>query len=214
MSHTRHRSKRPKTKHHRRIPPETKELIIQMRAMGMTYNQIADKTCIGYASIENTCTKWAQSNPEPVKAARARALEALAERVNEKAVLALEHITPDSLTHDRVEHYDAEGKLVGVSHSGPTGQQIALTAGILLDKATGLEQKAIAMRGGTPLEYTPDSFAKLLDSISSRVTRLTQINTTADLSGIQARIVEFKNAVPDHSIPEDYVVVEDAEETD
>jgi hypothetical protein len=172
--------------------------------MGMTYNEICDKTTLGYGTVEYICTKWAPANPEPVKIARAKALEALAERVNEKAMLAISHITPDSLTHDRIEHYDKEGKLVGVSHSGPTGQQIALTAGILIDKVKVLEDKAAVLRGETPNDLGPDSFAALLESINGRVHKLTQINANLDLSAITTRIVEFQAAIPEG---EDYIPV-------
>jgi hypothetical protein len=150
MSKERHKSRRPEHKRHRRIPLETKELCIQLKHMGYKYNDIALRTHLGYSTIENICTEWAMSNPESVKAARAKALEELAGRLTEKAVLAIESITPDSLTHDRIVHKDKDGNITGVSHSGPTGQQIAITAGVLLDKVTALEGKAAVLRGEQP----------------------------------------------------------------
>ncbi len=209
MSKERHKSKRPKHKFHRRIPLETKELCIQYKHMGLTYNQIADKTLLGYSTVENICSVWANNNPDNVKQARARALEELAGKLTEKAVLAIENITPDSLTHDRIVHYDEDGNITSVAHSGPTGQQIAITAGVLLDKVTALEAKASALRGETPLALSPDSFADLLQSVQGRITKLTAINANVDLSQIQARIVELS---PDtHLVVEDEHSVQDAE---
>ena len=193
MSSEKHRSRRPAKDHHRKIHPSIKETCLQLRAMGHTYNEIAKKTTLGFGTVEYICTKWADAQPEVVKRARARAMEELAARVNEKAVMALNQITPDSLTHDRIEHFDDSGKLVGVSHSGPTGQQIAVAAGILLDKAKVLEDKAAILRGESPTALSPDSFGALLNSINGRVSRLTQLNANIDLSGITARIVEFEN---------------------
>jgi len=216
MSKERHKSRRPKSKMHRRIPLETKELCIQLKHMGYKYNEIAQKTLLGYSTIEHICNEWALSNPESVKVARAKALEELAGRLTEKAVLALDSITPDSLTHDRIVHKDKDGNITGVSHSGPTGQQIAITAGVLLDKVTALETKAAALRGETPLALSPDSFGALLESIKGRVTKLTAINANADLSGITARIVELTPYGDDDdgtSSPEEdsYVSVQDAD---
>lgn len=219
MSHTRYKSRRPKNKARHKIKPETKELIIQLKAMGLTYNQIVEKTTIGYATCEYIVTKWAPNNPEVVKIARAKALEELASKVNEKAILALEHITPDSLTHDRIVHKDAEGNVTGVSHSGPTGQQIAITAGVLLDKSAALEQKAAQLRGIDQTTLGPSNVTSLLESIKGRVKRLTEINANLDLSQINAKIVEFEDAgvlltdsdEDDGYLPADYEVVADGD---
>lgn len=211
MSKERHKSKRPKQKFHRRIPIATKELCVQYKHMGLTYNQIADKTLLGYSTVENICSVWANNNPDSVKQARAKALEELAGKLTEKAVLAIDNITPDSLTHDRIVHYDKEGNVTGVSHSGPTGQQIAITAGVLLDKVTALEAKASALRGETPLALSPDSFAELLKTVQGRITKLTSINANVDLSQIQARIVELSATPEGEADWEEIQSVQDAE---
>lgn len=194
MSKTRHKSRRPDSKKHRRIPLETKELCIQLKHMGYKYNDIALRTHLGYSTIEHICNEWANSNPESVKLARAKALEELAGRLTEKAVMAIDSITPDSLTHDRIVHKDKEGNVTGVSHSGPTGQQIAITAGVLLDKVTALEGKAAVLRGEQPLALSPDSFGALLESIKGRITKLTSINANADLSQLSIRVAELGDA--------------------
>lgn len=207
----RHKSRRPKTRHRKKLTIAEKEKVLQLRYEGYTYNEIALRTNFGYSTIETICTKWPDTNPENVKAARARAAEALALKMTEKAILALDHITPDSLTHDRIEHYDANGKLTGVSHSGPTGLQNSTTAGILVDKAHAMQDRAAQLRGEAPKSLGPSDFAGLLDSIRGRVSRLTHLNANLDTGAIEARIVEIEN---NNAIPADYEVVRDDGEDD
>jgi hypothetical protein len=193
MSKARHKSRRPKTKRNRRIPTHQKELVVQLREMGHTYNEIANKAKLGYGTVENICTKWAPANPDNVKKARAEAMEQLAAVANEKAKMALDHITPDSLTHDRIVHTDDEGNITGVSHSGPTAMQIATASGILIDKSQKLQDRAAIMRGETPASLGPGTLTALLESIKGKVTRLSQYNADIDTGAIQAHIIELED---------------------
>ena len=209
MSKARHKSRRPKGKRHKRIPIHQKELVIQLKSMGLTYNEVANRAKLGYATCEWICTKWAKDNPDSVKTARAQAMEALAGKLNEKALLALDHITPDSLTHDRIVRRDEDGNVTAVIHSGPTALQSATAAGILLDKSEKAMDKAAIMRGETPDTLGPGSLHALLDSIKGRMTRLTQVNADIDTGAIQAHIIELEDRV---SAEDNYTQVEIIEE--
>ena len=206
----RHKSRRPKDKHRKKIPNSTKESVLQLRHMGHTYNQIASKTNLCYQSVEHIITKWAPGNPDRVKKARAKAMEELATRVTDKAIEALDNITKDSMTHDRVEQRDKSGKLIGVQHSGPNAVQLATMYAIMQDKAMGLLDKAAQLRGEGPDTLSPDDFATLLASIESRVTRLSEVKADIDTGQIVARVAELKEVVGDQElIPADYEVLED-----
>ena len=210
MSKHRHRSRRPKGQKKRRILNSVKEEVIQLKAMGLKYNDICDKTNLGYSTVEHIVTKWAPNNPDRVLKARAAAMEALAERVSEKALLAIESMTPDSMTHDRVEQLDKEGNVVSVQHSGPTGPQLAVMAGILVDKQIILTDKASQLRGEGPELLNPTDFAALMASITERVTRLTEVKADFDTGAIQARIIELKEQVQDdQSLEADFEVLEE-----
>jgi len=210
MSRKKHRSRRPPGQKKKRILNSVKEEVVQLKAMGLKYNDIADKTNLGYSTIEHICTKWAPNNPDRVKLARARAMEALAERVSEKALLAIESMTPDSMTHDRVEHHNAEGTLIGVSHSGPTGPQLAVMSGILVDKNILLLEKAAKLRGEDQELLNPTDFAALISRIGDRVTRLTEVRADIDTGAIQARIVELSDQIDDDTaVDADFEVIEE-----
>lgn len=193
MSKNRNKSRRPKNKRHRRIPIETKELVLQYRSLGVTINDIAKKTLLSYPTVEYILRRYHSESPESAKIARAKALDVLAAKVNEKALMALDHITEDSVTHDRVVTYNEDGTIKSISHSGPTGQQIALTAGILLDKAAQMDQRAAVLRGEAPLELGPDGFEALKSSILGRISKLTEISGDINMGTFKARVLELKN---------------------
>jgi hypothetical protein len=137
-------------------------------------------------------------------------MEALAERVSEKALLAIESMTPDSMTHDRIETKDAQGNVVAVQHSGPTGPQLAVMAGILVDKQIILTDKASQLRGEGPELLNPTDFAALMASIAERVTRLSEVKADIDTGAITARIIELKEQIQDdQSIEADFEVLEE-----
>ena len=212
MSKKRHRSRRPKGQRHKRILNSVKEEIVQLKAMGMKINDIVDKTNIGYSTVQHICTVWAPNNPDRVKKARAKAFEELAERVTEKAIQALDHITPDSMTHDRVVTKNKDGVVTSVAHSGPNAPQLAVTAGVLIDKGLLLTDKAAVLRGETPDTLDPSNFEALLESIKGRVTRLTEVRADIDTGAINARIIELEGAEKpseDEAVPADFTVVEE-----
>jgi len=128
----------------------------------------------------------------------------LASKVNEKALMALDHITEDSVTHDRIVHKDKDGNITGVSHSGPTGQQIALTAGILMDKAAQMDQRAAALRGEAPLELGPDGFEALKRSVLGRISKLTEITGDVNMGTFTARIMELEHNEEENVVDADY----------
>lgn len=210
MSTKRHKSRRPKAHHHKRIPNRIKEEVLQLRAMGHTRNEVAVKTLLGYSSIEYIEAQ-AKNDPEMMRKARAGALIALAGRVNEKALLALEKVTEDSLTHDRVEVRDKEGKLVAVNHSGPNGAQIATAVGILVDKSEKLQDRADQLLAGTEGALTPEKIGELLDSVKGRISRL---SLHTDMGGVQQKLeLITKNYDPGddeaEEIDADYEILDD-----
>lgn len=201
-------SKRKESKHHHNLSIPVKEDIHKLRALGFTYNSIASKLGISYATVEYWLKK-AKNDPDIIKAARAKAYEEMAGEVTEKAREALQHITPDSLTHDRVVHYDEHGNVKSVAHSGPTGQQIALTYGILQDKAAQLLDRADTIRdGGARGALNPADLKALLESAGGSIKRLQMLNVDIDgLSAVEAQFSELSG-----QIDAEYEVVEDDDE--
>jgi len=209
MSKYRHRSRRPKDKNKRRILNSVKETCVQLKSMGLTYNEIADKTNLGYSTIYHICNVWAPQNPDRVKQARARALEELAGLVSKKAMEALDHITPDSMTHDRIVQRNANGDITGVQHSGPNSLQLSTQAAILIDKSLVLNDKAGSLRGESPELIGPADFAQLLGSIQDRIKYLTNVKADLVTGELQARIIEFQDKVnTDTEIPADFELLE------
>ena len=206
----RYKSNRPKRKQHTKIPLKTRMDVVQLKAMGLTYNEVAAKTKISYQSVENIVTKWAPQNPDKVKIATAKALEELAGTVTGKAKQALEHITEDSMTHDRIVHTNAQGTVTGVSHSGPNALQLATTAGILIDKAGGLRDKASQLRGENTGTLGPSDFAQLISSIQGRMSRLTEVKADLNTGDLQARITEFETMLDNgEEVPAEYEVLDE-----
>ena len=209
---SRHKSRRPKTQQKRPILNSVKETAVQLRAMGHTYNEIADKTNISYQSVENILKKWAPNNPERVKKARAKALEELAGELTAKAREALDHITPDSMTHDRVVRRNEAGEIIAVQHSGPNGLQLTTQAGILIDKAMSVQDKAAQLRGENTGTLGPSDFAQLIETINGRINRLTDLKVDFDAGKLQAQVIELADrAQLNESIPADFEVLEDGE---
>ena len=212
MSKKRHRSRRPKGKKNKRILNSVKENVIQLRAMGTKYNDIADKTNLGYSTVEHICTKWAESNPDRVKLARARAMEELAGRLQEKALEALDNITVDSMTHDRVEQFNAAGQLIGVQHSGPNAPQLATASAILVDKSILANEQAAKLRGEQSDSLGPTDFVNLIESIANRITRLQHVNADLDTGELMSTVIDLKEQVQDQGeIPADFETIEEEE---
>lgn len=210
MSRKRHRSRRPKDMKKRRILNSVKEEVVQMRALGLTYNDIADKTNLGYGSVEHILRKWSPQNPKRVKAARARAMEEMAEQIGQKTQELLGSITQDSMTHDRVEQFNARGDLVSVQHSGPNAPQLVTAAAIMIDKGLLLQDTAAKLKGEQPVSLGPTDFAQLITSIGERVTRLSEVNADINTGEIQARVIELTSDLDeDTELPADYEVIEE-----
>lgn len=203
MSSSRPKSRRPKNKRHRRIPPLTRENAIMLREMGHTLKDICNKTQLSYGTVRDIINKK-DDDPDMVKRARARALEAAANAAGEKASMALESITPDSLKHDRIEIRDAEGNLREVKHSGPTAMQNATTYGILTDKAIKLQDRAAEMRGERRVELSPDSIGELIGSLLGRIENIENLNINigSDLSPLKDKLADLQDKAVDAQFEE------------
>jgi hypothetical protein len=159
-----------------RMTPEERCEVLVLRHMGFTYPQIADKIGCSSEAANRTVNQWAKKNPDVVGTALAEAKDRMALELLKKGKLAIDYITPDSLTHDRIEVKDEDGNLIAVHHSGPTALQNATAAGILLDKANALRADAIDLRsGGDGTGYSPDSIRELVKSLGGRVERIKKL---------------------------------------
>lgn len=179
-----------------RLTVPEKETILAYRYQGMTYNEIAKLIGCSYEAVEYTVNVWAPKSPEKVKLARAKAAEHVADLATNRAILALDAITEDSLKHDRIEHYNDAGELTSVAHSGPTGLQAATTVGILVDKTEKLRAIGHDLRegrGNTALG--PGDMAALLDQIKGRVARISALQVDFDGESVLARANELGGAV-------------------
>jgi DNA-binding transcriptional MerR regulator len=148
--------------------------IIQMRDMGFTLKEITEDIGCNFNTTRHVLKTWAPGNTELVRHARADLLEEFAGKLLGKASQALDYITPESMTHDRVEVRDDEGNLVEVKHSGPTGFQNSNIVGHLTERALKLRESAAALRG-EKVEEGPKNIADvgaLLDSIGKRAKSL------------------------------------------
>lgn len=188
--HSRRRKKR------RKLTTRDKMSIVQYREMGHTYNEIADKLQCAFQTVEYTLKTWAKQHPDEVKEARVSALRELAARCNVSALRAIDHITDDSLTHDRVEVRDAEGNITEVKHSGPTGLQIATTAGIMIDK--GLKAVELADKLESGLAGASE------DSIDDVTEIILRVSNTARKLGVSIDLGDSG----DDEVPADYEVLE------
>lgn len=196
MSGTKPKSRRRKNKKWRRLTPLEKQEIITLREMGHTYKDIAQKTLFGYSTVEWICKK-SEQDPEIVKRARADAMARAATETMERAAMALNAITPDSLRHDVVEERDAAGSLVAVRHFGQSALQNATTYGILADKAMKMQDRAEELSGGARRDLTPDGVRNLLENLGERVKRISCINVDIDTSGLQDRINDLQKMAVD-----------------
>jgi len=201
------KTKRLPKKHRHNLSLSKREEIIKLRALGTTYNEIAAKVGCSYQTVEYQLRR-AKHEDDVIKRARAKAYEEMAGQITEKAQQALDKITPDSLTHDRVERRDAEGNLVSVQHSGPTGQQIAVTAGILLDQASKLQDRADRLNdrdiGG---DLNPANLRQLVESVGGSIKRLQFLNVDIEgLSSLQDRVAELGDR-----LEADYEVMDEGE---
>jgi hypothetical protein len=194
------------------VEPITRETAVMYREMGLTLREIADKTLLGYSTVEKIL-RDAKDDPELVKKARARMLDELAAEAMQKAKAALNNITPDSLTHDRVERRNADGELIAVQHSGPTGQQIATTFGILADQSGKIQHRADELRGTAVDTLSPDTVRQLIESIGGRIKRIKLMDIDVDTDALQARVTELGASLGYEEEEADYEVVEDPDGT-
>lgn len=192
MSSRRPKSRRRANKKRKPIPIATREEVVMYREMGLKLREICDRTNLGYGTVEYILKK-ARDDDDLIKRARAQALEKASSVALEKAMAALEHITPDSLTHDRVVRTDDDGNITSVQHSGPTGQQIAVTAGVLLDQAAKQQDRAAMLRGKGPEQLSPDNVKQLIASIGGRIKRLQLLDIDIDAESLQARVAQVSS---------------------
>lgn len=181
--------------------------IVQFKEMGITHRDIAKRIGCSEQTVEYTLYTWAPSRPDDVKLAHARALREMASKVTEKAMLAFECVTKDSMTHDRIEVRDGGGNLTAVNHSGPTGFQNASAGTQMSKQAQDLLDRAEALENPeAQSENTADGLAALLESIKGRATSL---HLDIDLTGMEKRLEAAGVEIADA----DYEVVdEDSEE--
>lgn len=177
------------------------------RHMGLTLKVICNKTQLAYNTVRDIIKK-ADNDPEMLQRARARALEEAAMQVNEVAMGVLQHITPDSLTHDRIVIKDENGKVIEVKHSGPTGQSNAITFGVLTDKAHKMQERAEELRGGGHVKLSPDTLSALLDGLSTRIGNIETLNVNIDLGGLKDRVSTLQSNI----VEADYTEVDETDD--
>lgn len=199
MANNRQKSNRGrKTLQRKELLLPEKMLIVQMIDMGHTHKEVAKKVGCCEQTVGYTMKNWVPTHPEEARVARAQATTALAQRFRGIAVDALGQVTKDSLTHDRVEIRDADGKLVGVQHSGPTGQQIMTAAGIAIDKALKLDETSERIMADGDVGDTAS--AKTVADLVASITKLSgKLKIEVDLSDVNQN----------ESVEADYETIED-----
>lgn len=205
MSRRRPRSRREKRKRKRNLTPIQRNEIVVLREMGFKFREIAEKTQLGYSTCYDVYHK-AANDAAVIRKARGEALIRAARETESVAKRALDAITPDSLRTDRIEVHDDAGNLVDVRHRGPSPLQLATTYGILVDKATKLEDRGeILMEGGRPA-LTPDAMLGLLSKLGERIGKLKGF-------GIEVDLVEGRLSRLSEEVEADYTVVSEGDES-
>lgn len=208
MSKYRNKSRRPPGKRHKKIPNWDKEKVIMLRYAGHTLNDIAKKTNFSYQTVEHILRNQ-DKDPDMVVRARAAAIRLAAGSILEKSMVALEQITPESLTHDRIEVRDEEGNLKAVNHSGPNGAQIATAYGILRDKADKLLNDADELEArDNRQQLAPGQMKDMLTQLSDRIGRLQAVSADIDLSKLTAKINMLGTSIHEE-VDAEYEIVED-----
>ena len=180
--------------------------IIQLRDIGLPQNEIAHEIGCSRQTVIYTLKNCAPANVESVKKARADVLAEYAGKLMAKATEALDHITPESMTHDRIEVFDEKGELIEVKHSGPTGFQNSNIAGQLINQALKMQDKELELRGER-VESGPsgiEDVSKLLESIGKRATSLNiDIKMDELREEVKAVEAEFEDVSEQDGVDED-----------
>lgn len=172
-----------KTLQRKELKVSEKMTVVQMVDMGITHKEIAKSVGCCEQTVGYIIKNWVPKHPDEVRVARASALREYAQRFRGKALEALESVTKDSMTHDRIEVRNAKGEIVAVNHSGPTGMQIMTVAGIAIDKSLKLEETAAQLLGDGSLG-APDSAESVAALVSSIAKLSGKLKIEVDLSSI------------------------------
>jgi len=155
--------------------------------MGFNQREIAEQVGCSYSCVRYTLKNWAPANTEAVRAARADVLEEFAGKLLGKASEALDHITPESMTHDRIEVRDESGALTEVKHSGPTGFQNSNIVGHLAAQALKLRETASDLRGEKK-ESGPTNIGDVGDLLESIGKRAKSLNIDIQLDDLREEV--------------------------
>lgn len=151
-----------------------KEIVLQAFAVSGSRKKVAEVVGLSYESVCRIIAEARRDNS--LAKARAEASEALAGRIHEKALNALDGITPEDFVTTKIEIKDANGNVTGHRTEGPSLMQKVTALAILVDKESAISQHIAALReqaggtaGGIPL---PGDIASALDAIRNKVSRL------------------------------------------
>jgi hypothetical protein len=192
-----------KTLQRKELMTAEKMTIVQLKDMGYTHGQVAKEVGCCEQTVVYTLKNWVPKHPEEVRVARANAVLAYAQKFRGKALEAMENVTKDSMTHDRIEVRDADGNITEVKHSGPTGMQIMTVAGIAIDKALKLDEVAQNILNESELDTTDsaESVAALVANIAKLSGKLKiEVDLTAieDNSSVEA---DYEDITEDNPAP-------------
>ncbi len=207
MSKYRPKSRRRKNKAGKQIKPIAREEVLILREMGLTLPEVCNKTLLGYGTVVKIISD-AENDSDAIRIARAKALERASGMVMEKAAMAFDHLTPDSLKHDRIEELDDAGNLVRVHHSGATAQQIVTTGSIALDQSIKMQKRAEELRANRTETLTPETVRDLLKDIKGSVVRIKMMDVEFDASAVEQQLEQANVDLDSEPVEADYEIVD------
>lgn len=158
-----------------------KEIILQSFAISGSRKKVAEVTGLSYESVCRIISAARQENT--LAPARAAASEALAGKIHERALTAIDNLTPEDFKTERVITRDAEGNITKVQEFGPSLMQKVTALAILVDKEAAITSHIAALRattasgGGIPL---PGDVQSAIDAIRGKVARLRFLDVQFD----------------------------------
>lgn len=158
-----------------------REIILQAFAISGSRKKTCEVVGLSYITVCRIIAEARKDNS--LSKARANASEALAGKIHDRALLALDNLTPADFKTTRIELKDKDGNLTGVKEIGPSLMQKVTALAILVDKEAAISQHIATLResaGGNAGIPLPSDVQSTIEAIRSRVSRLRILDVQFD----------------------------------
>jgi len=158
-----------------------REIVLQAFAVSGSRKKVCEVVGLSYMTV---CKIVQEARKDTSLAkARANAGEALAGKIHDRALLALDNLTPADFKTTRIELHDKDGNLTGIKEIGPSLMQKVTALAILVDKEAAISQHIATLReaaGGSTGIPLPSDVQSTIDAIRTRVSRLRILDVQFD----------------------------------